>query len=153
MILFRGKYPRWWFDWNLELYRFTARISAYLFLLRDDYPSTDERQAVTVDIEYPDVQNDLSRVLPLFKWFLAIPHYIVLGGLGFAGAVVTVLSWFVILITGEQPQVDVRVSGSAHALVHPGLGLRVPADHGSLSAVPAGRVACVPWPPSWWRQP
>ena len=104
MILFRQKYPRWWFDWNLELYRFTTRITAYLLLLRDDYPSTDERQAVTLDIEYPDAKNDLNRVLPLFKWFLAIPHYIVLSFLGIAGVVVTVLGWFVILITGEQPR-------------------------------------------------
>ena len=92
LILFRQKYPRWWFDWNLEVARFTTRISAYL---------TDERQAVSLDIEYPDAKNDLNRVLPLFKWFLAIPHYIVLSVLGIAGAVVTVLGWFVILITGE----------------------------------------------------
>jgi hypothetical protein len=103
MILFRQKYPRWWFDWNLEVARFTTRISAYVLLLRDDYPSTDERQAVTVDIDYPDAKNDLNRVLPLFKWFLAIPHYIVLSVLGIAGVVVTVLGWFVILVTGEQP--------------------------------------------------
>ncbi len=103
MILFRRKYPRWWFDWNLQVNRFTARIAAYLFLLRDDYPSTDERQAVTLDIEYPDA-NDLNRVLPLFKWFLAVPHYVVLFVLGLAGAAVTVLAWFAILITGELPK-------------------------------------------------
>ena len=103
MILFRQKYPRWWFDWNLEVARFTTRINAYLFLLRDDYPSTDERQAVTVDIDYPDAQNDLNPVLPLFKWFLAIPHYIVLSVLGIAGTVVVVLGWFVVLITGTLP--------------------------------------------------
>ena len=103
MILFRRKYPRWWFDWHLQVSRFTARIAAYLFLLRDDYPSTDERQAVTLDIEYPDA-NDLNRVLPLFKWFLAVPHYVVLFVLGLAGAAVTVLGWFAILITGELPK-------------------------------------------------
>ena len=103
MILFRRKYPRWWFDWNLEVARFTTRINAYLLLLRDDYPSTDERQAVTVDIDYPDAQNDLNRVLPLVKWFLAIPHYIVLSVLGAAGVVVVVLGWFAVLFTGTLP--------------------------------------------------
>ena len=103
MILFRQKYPRWWFDWNLEVARFTTRINAYLLLLRDDYPSTDERQAVTVDIDYPDAQNDLNRVLPLVKWFLAIPHYIVLSVLGIAGVVVVVLGWFAVLFTGTLP--------------------------------------------------
>ncbi len=103
MILFRRKYPRWWFDWNLEVARFTTRINAYLLLLRDDYPSTDERQAVTVDIDYPDAQNDLNRVLPLVKWFLAIPHYIVLSVLGAAGVVVVVLGWFAVLFTGALP--------------------------------------------------
>ena len=104
MILFRQKYPRWWFDWNLQVTRFSTRVSVYVLLLRDEYPSTDERQAVTVDIDYPDVRNDLNRVLPLFKWFLAIPHYVVLGVLGIAGAVVTVLGWIAILVTGEQPR-------------------------------------------------
>ncbi len=104
MILFRRKYPRWWFDWNLEVVRFTTRINAYLSLLRDEYPSTDERQAVTVDIVYPDARNDLNPVLPLFKWFLAIPHYIVLGILGIAGAIVVFIGWLVILITGRLPE-------------------------------------------------
>lgn len=103
MILFRQKYPRWWFDWNLEVARFTTRINAFVLLLRDDYPSTDERQAVTVDIDYPDAQNDLNRVLPLFKWFLAIPHYIVLSVLGTVSVVVVVLGWFAVLITGKLP--------------------------------------------------
>ncbi len=103
MILFRQKYPRWWFDWNLEVARFTTRINAFLLLLRDDYPSTDERQAVTVDIDYPDAKNDLNRVLPLFKWFLAIPHYIVLSVLGTVSVVVVVLGWFAVLITGKLP--------------------------------------------------
>ncbi len=104
MILFRRKYPRWWFDWNLEVARFSSRVSAYLLLLRDEYPSTDERQAVTVEIEYPDAQNDLHPVLPLIKWFLAIPHYVVLSVLGVAGMIVTILGWFAILITGRLPE-------------------------------------------------
>ena len=104
MILFRRKYPRWWFDWNLEVSRFTARISAYVLLLRDDYPSTDEHQAVTVDIEYPDAQNDLHPVLPLIKWFLAIPHYVALSVLSLAGAIATIIGWFAILFTGRLPE-------------------------------------------------
>ena len=104
MILFRQKYPRWWFDWNLELTRFTSRVSAYLLLLRDEYPSTDEQQAVSLDIAYPDVPNELSRVLPIFKWLLAIPHYVVLAVLGAVGTPVTIFGWIAILITGTQPQ-------------------------------------------------
>src|SRR5215212_1720297 len=79
MIVFRQKYPRWWFDWNLELTRFSSRVSVYAALLDDRYPSTDEHQAVRLDLRYPDVPHELNRWLPLVKWLLAIPHYIVLG--------------------------------------------------------------------------
>ena len=103
MILFRHKYPRWWFDFMLALSRFSARIGAYLLLLRDEYPSTDEHQAVHLDIAYPDVTG-LNRVLPLFKWLLAIPHYIVLSLLSVAALVIAVVSWVAILVTGEQPK-------------------------------------------------
>jgi hypothetical protein len=41
MILFRQKYPRWWFDWNLELQRFSNRVWIYLALMDDRYPATD----------------------------------------------------------------------------------------------------------------
>ncbi len=102
MILFRKKYPRWWFDFVLELMRFNARIGAYLFLLRDEYPSTDERQAVTLNIAYPDAEQ-LNRALPLFKWILAIPHYIVLMVLFIIGIFVVVISWVVIVVAGRQP--------------------------------------------------
>lgn len=103
MILFRQKYPRWWFDFMLALSRFSARIGAYMLLLRDDYPSTDEQQAVHLDIAYPDVAG-LNRVLPLFKWLLAIPHYIVLSLLSVAALVIAVVSWVAILVTGQQPK-------------------------------------------------
>jgi hypothetical protein len=103
MIVFRGKYPRWWFDWNLEISRFSARVGAYLFLLRDEYPSSDEQQAVTLEISYPDVQGQLNRVLPLFKWLLAIPHYIVLAILGIVSIFVVFIAWIAILITGRYP--------------------------------------------------
>ena len=104
MLLFRRKYPRWWFDWNLELLRFSSRISAYLGLLRDEYPSTDEEQAVHLDTDYPDAQQDLNRWLPLIKWFLAIPHYIVLALLGVIVLLCLIGAWFAILFTGHYPR-------------------------------------------------
>lgn len=104
MILFRRKYPRWWFDWNLALLRFTTRVTAYLLLLRDEYPSTDEEQAVHLEMAYPDAATDLNRWLPLVKWLLAIPHYIVLSLLGLAVVVLLIISWFAILFTGRYPR-------------------------------------------------
>lgn len=104
MILFRQKYPKWWFDWNLALTRFSTRVGSYFALLRDEYPSTDEEQSVHLDIAYPDVKNDLGRWLPLVKWFLAIPHFIVLAFLGIAAAVCTIIVWFAILFTGKHPR-------------------------------------------------
>ena len=104
MILFRQKYPRWWFDWNLELSRFIARVSAYLLLLRDEYPSTDEHQAVDLQIEYPDVKGELNRFLPIIKWLLSIPHLIILVILVSLALIVSVIAWFAILITGRYPR-------------------------------------------------
>jgi len=104
MLLFRQKYPRWWFDWNVALIKFSTRVEAYLALLRDEYPSTDEDQAVHIEIPYPDAKNDLNRWLPLVKWFLAIPHYIVLFFLGIAAIVSIVIAWFAILFTGRYPK-------------------------------------------------
>jgi hypothetical protein len=103
MILFRGKYPRWWFDWNLELQRFTNRVVVYLALMDDKYPSTEEQQAVHLEYAYPDVSRDLNRGLPLVKWLLVIPHFIVLVFLWIAAVVVVVLAWFAILFTGRYP--------------------------------------------------
>ncbi len=104
MILFRQKYPRWWFEWNLQLMRFGARVGAYFQLLRDEYPSTDEEQAVHLDFPYPDAKNDLNRWLPLVKWLLAIPHYVVLIFLTLAAIVVVIIAWFAILFTGRYPR-------------------------------------------------
>ena len=104
MILFRQKYPRWWFDWNRELLRFTNRLSVYLALMDDRYPSTDEEQSVHLDFPYPDVPRDLNRWLPLVKWFLAIPHYLVLFFLAIAAFVSVVVAWFAILFTGRYPR-------------------------------------------------
>jgi hypothetical protein len=104
MILFRRKYPRWWFDWNLELQRFVNRVVVYLALMDDRYPSTDEQQSVHLDYPYPDAERDLNRWLPLVKWFLAIPHFIVLIFLEIAAIVVVALAWFAILFTGRYPR-------------------------------------------------
>jgi hypothetical protein len=127
MLLFRRKYPKWWFDWNLALTKFNARVLVYLDLLTDVYPSTDEEQSVRIKINYPDAQK-LNRWLPLVKWIMAVPHYIILAFLGIAVFVVTVIAWFAILFTGNYPRglfdfvVDVyrwslRVAGYAFILV------------------------------------
>ncbi len=127
MIVFRQKYPRWWFDWNLNLLRFSSRVTAYLALLDDRYPSTDEDQAVHLDFPYPDARQ-LNRWLPLVKWFLAIPHYVVLFFLGLAAVIAVIAAWFAILFTATYPRglfdfvVGVlrwsnRVNGYAFALV------------------------------------
>src|SRR5262245_134023 len=104
IILFREKYPRWWFDWNLELMRFSNRVGTYLALMSDRYPSTDEHQWVRLDFPYPDAKRDLNRWLPLVKWLLAIPHWIVLFFLNLAAFFVVVFVWFAILFTGRYPR-------------------------------------------------
>jgi hypothetical protein len=104
MMLFRKKYPRWWFDWNLELLRFGNRIGIYLALMDDTYPSTDERQSVRLDFPYPDAENDLQRGMPLVKWLLAIPHYVVLFFLYIGAIFVLIFVWFAILFTGSYPR-------------------------------------------------
>jgi hypothetical protein len=104
MILFRHKYPRWWFDWNLELQRFANRVGAYLALLDDKYPATDDHQSVRLDYSYPDAPTQLNRWLPLVKWLLAIPHYIVLFFLDIGAIVVVIIAWFAILFTGTYPR-------------------------------------------------
>ena len=104
MLLFRQKYPRWWFDWNLALTKFSTRVAVYMALLRDEYPSTDDEQAVHIDIPYPDATRDLNRWLPLVKWFLAIPHYIVLFVLSIAAFFCVIVAWFAILFTGRYPR-------------------------------------------------
>ena len=104
MILFRQRYPRWWFDFALELTRFGARIGAYVALLGDEYPSTVEEQRVHLELDYPDVENDLNRWLPLVKWFLAIPHYVVLFFLSVGAVFAVVIAWFAILFTGRYPR-------------------------------------------------
>jgi hypothetical protein len=104
MIVFRQRYPRWWFDFARELVRFTARVGAYATLLTDRYPSTVDEQSIHLEIDYPNVEQDLNRWLPLVKWFLAIPHYVVLAVLAIAAVVAVVIAWFAILFTGQYPR-------------------------------------------------
>jgi hypothetical protein len=104
MLLFRTKYPRWWYDWNLQLTRFSNRIAVYFALMDDRYPSTDEQQAVHLEFPYPDAQRDISRGLPLIKWLLAIPHYIVLIVLTIGAVFAAIFAWFAILFTGRYPR-------------------------------------------------
>jgi len=104
MILFQAKYPRWWFDWNRELLRFGFRVHAYFVLMSDEYPSTDEQQYVHLELAYPNVEEDLSRWMPIVKWFLAIPHYIVLFFLFIGAFFCAIAAWFAILFTGRYPR-------------------------------------------------
>ena len=104
MILFRRKYPRWWYDWNLEVLRFTNRVAVYLALMDDHYPSTDEQQSVRLEFAYPDAKRELNRWLPLVKWLLAIPHYVVLLFLYIGAIVAVIVAWFAILFTGHYPR-------------------------------------------------
>jgi len=104
MILFRQKYPKWWFDWNVALTKFGTRVGAYIGLLTDVYPSTDEEQVVHIEIPYPDVKNELNRWLPLVKWLLAIPHFIALLFLYIATIICVAIAWFAILFTGRYPR-------------------------------------------------
>jgi roadblock/LC7 domain-containing protein len=104
MVVFRQRYPRWWFDFALNLNRFTNRVGAYMALLTDRYPSTENEQSVHLDLEYPNVQQDLNRWMPLVKWLLAIPHYIVLVVLVVGAIFAILIAWFAILFTGRYPR-------------------------------------------------
>ncbi len=104
MIVFRQKYPRWWFDWNNELLKFSNRVGAYLLLLTDKYPSTTDEQSVHLRMPYPNAKKDLNRWMPLVKWLLAIPHFVLLLFLGIIAGLATIISWFAILITGRYPK-------------------------------------------------
>ncbi len=103
MLLFRKVYPRWWYDWNLELLRFGNRIGVYVLLMDDEYPSTEKQQAVHLDFAYPDAEQ-LQRGMPLVKWLLAIPHYIVLFFLYIGVFFAVIFAWFAILFTGRYPR-------------------------------------------------
>ena len=146
MILFRRKYPRWWFDWNRELSRFSNRVGVYLGLMDERYPATDEQQSVHLDIDYPHASTELNRWLPLVKWFLAIPHYAVLIFLTIGAVFAVIAAWFAILFTGRYPR-GLRIRKGSHALAQPSDGLRIPACHRSLSTIPAPVMTLLLAPP------
>ena len=104
MIVVRERYPRWWFDFALQFNRFATRVGAYLVLLTDQYPSTEDEQSVHLDLDYPDVKQDLNRWLPIVKWILAIPHIIVLFFLAIGAVFAVIAAWFAILFTGRYPR-------------------------------------------------
>jgi hypothetical protein len=104
MLVFRRKYPRWWYDWNLQWTRFASRVVAYLLLLDDRYPSTDEEQYVHIEFPYPDAERDVSQFMPLVKWLLAIPHLIVLFFLTIGAIFAAIFAWFAIVFTGRYPR-------------------------------------------------
>jgi hypothetical protein len=104
MIVFRQRYPRWWFDWNLNLARFSTRVTAFMALMDDRYPSTEDDQYVHLTLPYPDPRTDLNRWLPLVKWLLAIPHYVALFFLDIVAIVFAIVAWFAILLTGRYPR-------------------------------------------------
>lgn len=104
MIIFRQRYPRWWFDFALQFTRFSTRVGAYFALLTDQYPSTIEEQSVHLDLDYPDVERDLNRWLPIVKWLLAIPHIIVLIVLSIGAFIAVIIAWFAIIFTGRYPR-------------------------------------------------
>ena len=104
MILFKEKYPRWWFEWHIGITKFAYRVAVYIFLMRDEYPSTDSDQSVHITIPYPDVKNELKRWMPLVKWFLVLPHIIALIFIFIGVLICTVFSLIAILITGRYPK-------------------------------------------------
>jgi len=102
-LVFRGIYPSYALAFNKSLLALSTRVSAYIFLLNDNYPSIEESE--DVKITFPDVEGGakLNRYLPLVKWLLAIPLYLV--GLIYViyGLAVLVFTWFTILFTGKMP--------------------------------------------------
>ena len=103
-ILFTGRYPKGMFDFVVGILRWDHNVTAYIALLRDDYPPfslSAGQYPVTYDVEYPE---RLSRLLIFFKWLLVIPNLIVLALVGIAYFVTLIIAWFAILFTGRYPE-------------------------------------------------
>ena len=102
-LVFRGIYPSYVLDFNRSLLALSTRVTAYILLLNDKYPSIEESE--DVKITFPDVEGGakLNRYLPLVKWLLAVPLYLV--GLVYTiyGIAVLIFTWFTILFTGKMP--------------------------------------------------
>ena len=102
-LVFRGIYPSYILDFNRSLLALSTRVTAYILLLNDKYPSIEESE--DVKITFPDVEGGakLNRYMPLVKWLLAVPLYIVGVVYAFYGLAVLIFTWFTILFTGKMP--------------------------------------------------
>ena len=102
-IIVRQVYPSYVLAFNDALLSLQTRVDAYLLLLTDEYPSIEENDVVSVT--FPEVDaKQLNRWLPLVKWLLAVPLYLV--GIVYViyAAILTVIAWFSVLFTGNYPE-------------------------------------------------
>ena len=102
-IVFRQVYPSYLLTFNEALLSLQTRVDAYVLLLTDEYPSIEDNDVVSVTFPEVDAKS-LNRWLPLVKWFLAIPLYLV--GIAYIiyAAFLTLFAWFSILFTGNYPE-------------------------------------------------
>ena len=102
-LVFRGIYPSYVLDFNRALLALSTRVTAYIFLLNDKYPSIED--SADVKITFPEIAGGakLNRYLPLVKWLLALPLYIVGFVYTIYGLAVLIFTWFTILFTGKMP--------------------------------------------------
>jgi hypothetical protein len=103
-IVFRGKYPSYVLTFNHALIELSTRLAAYVLILNDKYPSIEGNSKV--EVTFPDVDggSKLHRGLPLVKWFLAIPHYIVGAVYLVISLGATLIAWVQTSITGRYPE-------------------------------------------------
>ena len=108
-LVFRGIYPSYALAFNKSLLALSTRVTAYILVLNDKYPSIEESDYVT--ITFPDVEGGakLNRYLPLVKWLLALPLYIVGAVYAIYGFAVLIFTWFTILFTGKMPAFSAEV--------------------------------------------
>jgi ABC-type uncharacterized transport system YnjBCD permease subunit len=108
-VVFTGHLPRPLFDLIAMTFRYEWRAASYALFLHDDYPPFDFQPIAAdngmdphtfVTFVYPE---RLSRVRPLVKWLLAVPHYLVLAALGVAALLVLVVGFVAVLLTGDYP--------------------------------------------------
>jgi hypothetical protein len=108
-LVFRGIYPSYALAFNKSLLALSTRVTAYILVLHDNYPSIEESDDVTITFPEIDGGAKLHRYLPLVKWLLALPLYIV----GFVyvlySLAVLVFTWFTILFTGKMPAASAEV--------------------------------------------
>ena len=109
-VLFTEQIPRPLFDMIAMTYRYEWRTMSYALFLHEDYPPFDFQPAAADDgvephtalsLAYPE---HLDRWKPLYKWFLAIPHYFVLAALAVAGVFALIGGLFAVVFRGEYPQ-------------------------------------------------